>query len=118
MIVKGEADVEYTSRVLELRIHFPMYSTLVLYNMRVLYTMRVIYMVFTMYYVLPYLYTVQYNIVKYNPLFLKSSQSSQTVPKSSLTIPKQFPKSSHEVQLPQKATPQTLLVLHTFVPVF
>jgi hypothetical protein len=37
MIVKGEADAEYRSRVLPLGIYFPLYNTLVLYTIRVLY---------------------------------------------------------------------------------
>jgi hypothetical protein len=47
MIVKGEADAKYTSRVLELIIHFPMYNTLVLYSMQVLYNTHVMYSTLT-----------------------------------------------------------------------
>jgi hypothetical protein len=67
-----------------------------------------------MWYILPYLYNVQYNKVKYIPLFPKSSwRVPEEFLKSSQRVPKEFPQSSHRV-LPcsKKERPKTLYHVH------
>jgi hypothetical protein len=106
MIVKGEADAEYRSRLLPLGIYFLLYNMLVPYTIWVLYTIRVLYntrnytiretiqyKVITMWYILPYLYNVQYIKVKYIPLF----------PKSSWRVPEEFPQRV-PTEFPQSAS--------------